>query len=463
MNPPLLALPQGPLQVPLAAQLVGQGDALVRSHRAYASASTLSEAIQFSLVIPTYNEGDNVSILVAQLTQLLDGFLPGAYELILVDDDSPDKTWQRAQALIKDYPQLKVMRREKERGLSSAVIRGWQVAQGDILGVIDADLQHPPEVLLSLIKGVMDGADLAVASRHVEGGGVSDWSIVRRFLSRGAQMLGLLVCPSVVGRVSDPMSGYFMVRRSAIAGPTLNPLGYKILLEVIGRGTIGAIAEVGYVFQERESGESKVTWRQYIDYLGHLVRLRSSNRVSVGHFPLQRFVRYGLVGFSGVFVDMTLFYLLTDTAGMSIGISKVLAAEVAIVNNFLWNDAWTFADLVQRQRSYRARLKRLLKFNAICLTGLILDVLLLLVFYHFVFSGRFQYLANLIAIALVAIWNFWLNIKLSWRTAAVEDSSMEDSLMEDSLMEDSLMEDSLMEDSLIEDGAMKSSADVTKA
>ena len=132
--------------------------------------------------------------------------------------------------------------------------------------MIDADLQHPPEVLLKLLQATLDGADLAAASRHVEGGGVSDWSIVRRFLSRGAQMLGLMVCPAVVGRVSDPMSGYFMVRRSAIAGPHLNPVGYKILLEVIGRGNIDQIAEVGYVFQERESGESKVTWKQYVEY-----------------------------------------------------------------------------------------------------------------------------------------------------------------------------------------------------
>ena len=467
MNPPLLVPPQGSLQVPFAAQgtrqsirsnikqstrqgtrqstrqgtrhgtrqgtnqAVNQDEASARalasSHSAYASSSaTLTkrsatqQPIQFSLVIPTYNESENIGSLVTQLTRLLDGFLPEEYELILVDDDSPDRTWQRAQALSRTYPQLKVMRRESERGLSSAVIRGWQVAQGDILGVIDADLQHPPEVLLKLLQAVMEGADLAVASRHVEGGGVSDWSIVRRFLSRGAQTLGLLVCPSVVGRVSDPMSGYFMVRRSAIAGPQLNPLGYKILLEVIGRGNIGSIAEAGYVFQERESGESKVTWKQYVEYLGHLVRLRGSNRPQVRNFQTKRFFCYGVVGISGVFVDMALFYLLTDVAGINIGISKLLAAEVAIVNNFLWNDAWTFADLVQRQKSYQARFKRLLKFNAVCLTGLIVDVVLLLIFYQLVFSGHFKYLANLIAIALVALWNFWLNVKLNWRVTALE-------------------------------------------
>ncbi|MEL6131243.1 MAG: polyprenol monophosphomannose synthase, partial [Cyanobacteria bacterium J06628_4] len=179
--------------------------------------------LPFSLVIPTYNESKNVGKLVSHLCALLDNLLPNQYELILVDDNSPDQTWEVAQQLTIHYPRLRVMRRQQERGLSSAVIRGWQVANGEILGVIDADLQHPPDTLIQMVNRVQAGADLAVASRHVEGGGVSDWSLLRRFLSRGAQMLGLLILPSVVGRVTDPMSGYFMVRRSAIAGHTLNP------------------------------------------------------------------------------------------------------------------------------------------------------------------------------------------------------------------------------------------------
>ncbi len=135
------------------------------------------------------------------------------------------------------------------------------------------DLQHPPEVLLKLLEAIAQGADLAVASRHVEGGGTSDWQWHRRFLSRGAQFLGLMILPSVVSRVSDPMSGYFLVRREAIAQQSMNPLGYKILIEVLGRCQINRITEVGYVFQERQEGSSKVTWRQYLEYLMHLVRL----------------------------------------------------------------------------------------------------------------------------------------------------------------------------------------------
>ncbi|NJL87303.1 MAG: glycosyltransferase [Leptolyngbyaceae cyanobacterium SM1_1_3] len=379
--------------------------------------------LQLSLIVPTYNESQNVAKIIEQLTQLLDDLIPGDYELVLVDDNSPDQTWQVAQALIPQYPQLRVMRRETERGLSSAVIRGWQVAKGEILGVIDADLQHPPEILIQLLHPMRAGTDLAVASRHVSGGGVSDWSIVRRFLSRGAQVLGLLIVPNVVGRVSDPMSGYFMVRRQAIAGPHLNPMGYKILLEVIGRGQIKTIGEVGYVFQEREDGESKVTWKHYLTYLGHLVRLRSRGRIGrLRHqFPVQRFLRFGIVGLSGVVVDMVMLYLLSDPSTLAWGLtrSKVVAAEIAILNNFLWNDAWTFADVAKAQQGWQARAKRFLKFNIICLAGLSLNVLLLNFLFNVVFSQQYRYLANLIAIAVVTLWNFWINLKLSWRVTQV--------------------------------------------
>jgi dolichol-phosphate mannosyltransferase len=373
--------------------------------------TTEAHPLGFSLIIPTYKEAKNIPKIVDQLSQLLDSQLVGDYELIVVDDNSPDDTWKVAQELTADYPQLRVMRRIQERGLSTAVIRGWQVARGEVLGVIDADLQHPPELLLQLWSQIQGGADLAVASRHVEGGGVSDWSIIRRFLSRGAQMLGLILLPGVIGRVSDPMSGYFMVRRNCLVDRPLNPLGYKILIEVLGRGKIPGIGEVGYVFQERQAGESKVTWKQYVEYLQHLLRLR----LSLG--AMGRFIRFGLVGFSGVFVDMAIFYLLLDKLGLGLTLSAVLSAGVAMFNNFLWNDVWTFGDISQYQPGWRQRLERFLKFNLICLAGLILNVLLVnLLFNAF---GINEYVAKLIAIAAVTAWNFWLNLKLSWRVTDV--------------------------------------------
>lgn len=352
------------------------------------------------------------------MSSLLDQVLPENYELIVVDDDSPDRAWEMAQDLSVHYPHLRVMRRQSERGLSTAVIRGWQAARGEVLGVIDGDLQHPPEVLLEMLTAIRQGTDLAVASRHIEGGGVSDWSFVRRVLSRGAQLLGLIVLPRVVSRVSDPMSGYFLIRRRAIADRVLHPVGYKILIEVLGRGEIQHVTEVGYVFQERETGESKVTWKQYQDYLHHLLRLRASSG-RIGRlrqrfdFPLGRFIRFILVGLSGMAVDMGMLYLFYDLLGIGLTRSALLAAEIAIINNFFWNDRWTFKDLANQQRGWRKVAKRFAKFNIICLMGLILKVLLL----NLLFNGLHinAYLANFLAIIAVTFWNFWINLKLSWR------------------------------------------------
>jgi dolichol-phosphate mannosyltransferase len=392
----LLPVPLGALQIPEAQT---------------ASKNTSTSLIRLSLVIPTYNEGENIEYIIQLLSLLLDAVLPNAYELIVVDDDSPDLTWKVALSLVSKYPQLRVMRRVEERGLSTAVIRGWQVARGEVLGVIDGDLQHPPELLLQLWGKMQRGADLAVASRHVENGGVSDWSIVRRFLSRGAQLIGLMVLPGVVGRVSDPMSGYFLVRRDCLAGKMLNPLGYKILIEVLGRGNISWIAEVGYVFQERQEGMSKVTWKQYVEYLRHLLKLRLSL------WPVGRFIRFGAVGLSGVFVHMAVFYLLRSELEWGLTRSAVIAAEVAIINNFLWNDRWTFGDISSQQKGWSKRFKRLLKFNIICLAGLVLNVTILNLLFNLL--GINEYIANLIAIATVTFWNFWINLKLSWRVTEV--------------------------------------------
>ena len=367
----LCPVPEGVLAItPISAQdnAVSMGNSL------RISVASAPRPILFSLIVPTYNERKNVQQLVAILTELLDNYAANlgatslsqasltannltdipdpaenssnnndknwGYEIIIVDDDSPDCTWELAAELTADYPQLRVMRRQGEKGLSTAVIRGWQVAAGEILGVIDGDLQHPPDVMVKMLDAARQGADLVVASRHVEGGGVSDWGFVRRFLSRGAQTLGLIILPRVIGRVSDPMSGYFMVRREAIAGCRLDPLGYKILIEVLGRGNIETIAEVGYIFQERKEGESKVTWKQYVEYILHLIRLRSRGRLSRIYrqifLPVKRFTKFGLVGLSGVFVDMTIFYLLSDPSTLHLGItrSKIIAGELAILNNF---------------------------------------------------------------------------------------------------------------------------------
>jgi dolichol-phosphate mannosyltransferase len=210
------------------------------------------------------------------------------------------------------------------------------------------------------------------------------------------------------------MSGFFIVRRSAIQEIELNPLGYKILIEVLGRGRIGWIGEVPYVFKERVQGESKVTRKVYIDYLRHLLRLRVST------LPIDRFVRFAVVGLSGVVVDMGVLFLLSDpsTLGWGLTRSKLVAAELAIINNFIWNDAWTFGDIASHQRGLRQRLRRFAKFQLICLAGLVLNTVLLNL--QFNLLGMNRYVANAVAIVIVTGWNFWLNFKLSWRIAQPE-------------------------------------------
>ena len=363
--------------------------------------------IRLSLIVPTFNESGNLEELLKQLTAVLEPRLAGEYEIVVVDDDSPDGTWALAMRLAERWPAVRVIRRRSEKGLSTAVIRGWQAARGAVLGVIDADLQHPPEVLARLWEAIEAGADLAVASRHVDGGGVGRFSVLRRALSRGAQLLGIAVLPSVVRRVSDPMSGCFFVRRAAVAGTELSPLGYKILLEVLGRGHVRSVAEVGYVFRERLAGESKVSARLYLDYLRHLVRLRLATLPS-------RFPRFAAVGLSGVAVDMALLFLLSDPRALGWGLtqSKLVAAEAAMVSNFIWNDSWTFRDLSQRLGGGRARLKRFARFNSVCAMGLALSVLLLALQVDVLHVNR--YLANAVAIALVTAWNFWMNKAFSW-------------------------------------------------
>lgn len=239
-----------------------------------ADPSAATHPIYLSIVLPTYKERTNLLGIVVVLSYLLDEAMPKAYELIVVDDDSPDQTWEVALQLAKHYPNLRVIRRIQERGLATAVVRGWEVAQGEVLGVMDTDLQQPPEVLLELLAKIQQGADIAIASRNIQGGGTRDLSPLQKFLSHTAQWSSRLILPSVAGRVSDPMSGYFLVKREAIANRQLYPSGYKILLEVLSRGSIQSIDEVGYVFQGRREKAKHRIWSKILVHLHHLLYLR---------------------------------------------------------------------------------------------------------------------------------------------------------------------------------------------
>jgi len=258
LSPDSIGLEQKLLSVPTGPLCVSKSD---------------SAPVELSLVLPTLNEAGNIERMVL-LADSVVRRLQISYELVVVDDDSPDGTWERALRMSPEVPSLRVMRRTGERGLATAVIRGWQAARGEVLGVIDADLQHPPEVLPSLWKEIQSGADLAVASRWVPGGGVSDWSLRRRMISWTAQALGRILLPKVVTRLADPLSGFFLIRRHILAEVTMDPRGYKILIEVMARCGPARIAEVAYTFRERQEEKSKATWNVYVEYIKQLSILR---------------------------------------------------------------------------------------------------------------------------------------------------------------------------------------------
>jgi dolichol-phosphate mannosyltransferase len=372
------------------------------------------DLLDLSVVLPTYNESAHIDAIVEQLMAVLNNIPALRYEIIIVDDDSPDRTWQKALQLSQKFPQIRAIRRQDQRDLSAAVLRGWQVARGDVFAVMDADLQHPPETIPELWRAIRRGADLAIASRNIEGGGVSDWTLPRRIVSRCAQLLGLVVLPEVTGKVSDPLSGYFMVRRSALEGRELHPLGYKILVEVLARGTVEKISEVPYVFRETPHRPSKHSAAVSAQYLQHLIRIR------IYLLKNSTFLRFCIVGASGTLIDTAMLFLLSDprTLNWNLTGSKIIAAELALTNNFIWNDLWTFGKFSSRQNTFRQRARRFLKFNLLCSVGIILNLIILNIGFKVFHMNR--YIANLSAIFIVTFWNYNTNRKLSWRTTAKE-------------------------------------------
>lgn len=228
---------------------------------------------KFAVVIPTLNEAGNIPVLIGRLHHALQ---PAGvnYEIIVVDDDSQDGTADAAQKEAEQDPRVRVFVRKGQRGLAGAVIHGWEQTDADLLGVIDADLQHPPEVMPQLIQEAINGADIAIGSRYVNGNGVSDWNKVRLFISRFGTMATAPLQRDGV-RVKDPLSGFFVVRREAIDQIKLQPEGFKILLEILVKGRIRKAVEVPFTFGLRHSGKSKADVKvalHYFTLLGKLSR-----------------------------------------------------------------------------------------------------------------------------------------------------------------------------------------------
>lgn len=221
----------------------------------------------FSLVIPTYNEKGNIKPLLDVVFKALHGF---DFEVLVVDDDSPDGTGVEVLNYRALDKRVRLLVRKNEKGLSSAVIAGFLHAKGDILGVMDADLSHDPRVLPEMIRAVMGDYDLAVGTRAA----VSGWTLKRKLISSGASFLA----KSLLGvSLSDPMSGFFVLKREVFerVKDLINPIGYKILLEIYARASPLNYLEVPFVFQNRVSGESKLSGKVMKEYLRQLMSLRA--------------------------------------------------------------------------------------------------------------------------------------------------------------------------------------------
>lgn len=218
-----------------------------------------------SLIIPTLNERDAMEKLLPELMSAVVDFPD--FELVVVDDGSTDGTVSFLQAQRVTFP-IRIIERT-ERGLATAVMRGFNEANGDILCVMDADLSHPPSLLSKLISEVKNGADIAVGSRRIKGGGVEEWPLDRKIYS---YVSGWLALPLSNG-VLDPLSGFFAFRKSVIENVALAPIGYKILLEILVKGKYHNVAEVPYMFRNRDVGKSKLSTRVAIQYYKHLILL----------------------------------------------------------------------------------------------------------------------------------------------------------------------------------------------
>jgi dolichol-phosphate mannosyltransferase len=353
-----------------------------------------------SLIIPTFNEKDNIAPLIERISRALTG---RDYEIVLVDDNSRDGTIEAAEALASRYP-VKVIVRRDARGLATAVVHGLKYTSGNIIGVMDADLQHPPEKLPDLVRAIENGADMAIGSRYIPGGGCPNWDMTRKIVSKVALMVSHLLLPSTRA-VKDPLAGFFMFRRENIDIAKLKPIGYKISLEIMLTGSFKNIVEVPYVFEERSAGQSKLRPQQQIDYLKHLFSLMARTG------ELAMFLKFVAVGLSGVVVNEGAYWLLTRYGGLAAYDywAVVIGIEVSIITNFILNDSFTFAG----RRRGKSFIGRLLKFNLICVVGAGIQWGLFMLFTR-VF-GVYDLLSNFIGIVVAFLWNYLVNRNWTWK------------------------------------------------
>jgi dolichol-phosphate mannosyltransferase len=356
-------------------------------------------AIELSVIVPSFNERDNVVPLIERLSESLAGI---AWEIIYVDDDSPDGTAASVKALAQRDRHVRCIHRIGRRGLSTAVIEGIQASSAPYVAVIDADMQHDETLLPQMLAAIKsEGLDIVVGSRYVAGGGVGQWDKGRVAMSGFATRLSRLV---VSAELTDPMSGFFLIARPAFdrAVRRLSGQGFKILLDLFASSpTPYRFKELPYTFRPRIHGESKldtlVAWEYLMLLLDKLF----------GRFLPIRFVLFAAIGGSGVLVHLaTLRFML---AYQSFPIAQATATVVAMTTNFALNNVLTYRD--KRLRGWRF-LTGLLSFYAVCAIGAVGNVGIASAAFDRHYSW---WLAGLAGAAVGVVWNYAVSSVFTWR------------------------------------------------
>lgn len=356
-------------------------------------------AVELTVVIPTYNERENVEPLLERLAAGLRGI---AWECIFVDDDFPDGTAEKVRAIARADPRVRCIQRIGRRGLSTAVIEGVQASSAPYLAVLDADMQHDETLLPRMLEAIKaEGIDIVIGSRHVAGGGVGDWDRSRVAMSGFAARLARLV---VSADLADPMSGFFLMTRPAFEGAVrrLSGQGFKILLDLFASTPSPfRFKELPYVFRQRVHGESKldtfVAWEYLMLLLDKLI----------GHIVPVRFVLFGVVGASGVVVHLVTLRLML--VGSSFAAAQATATVVAMTSNFVLNNFLTYRD--KRLRGWRF-FTGLLSFYAVCAIGAVGNVGIASAAFERHYSW---WLAGLAGAAVGVVWNYAVSAVFTWR------------------------------------------------
>lgn len=351
-----------------------------------------SGGIDLSVVVPTYAEVANIRALVQRVFEAGRG-AGLSLELIIVDDNSGDGTAELCAALACEY-NLALITRHSERGLATAVLLGLSKANGRFLLSMDADLSHPPEAIPQVVRALRDGADFVLGSRYVPGAGVEEgWGFLRWLNSKVAT---LLARPLV--RVSDPLSGYFALPRTALRDARdLSPLGYKIALELLVKIAPKRIVEVPIRFKDRVAGQSKLSLRVQIQYLRHLRRLYQYR------YPfLSELGQFGLVGGLGVLVDVVVYSALESAFGLNHLAARALSFLAAASHNWLLNRRYTFVS----GRSH-APTRQWASYLLVMVVGFVVNFGTYAVLTtRTAYFGHHRYVALLLGIAVGTVFNF---------------------------------------------------------